>query len=104
MTDRSPALQALYAPNAVRQALARLSIWDNAYTTVLSLDDEDDDDDDSEWEDNMDPVTFARYYANTIPQFAKIVQDHDRAARARLDRRITDWTGGVGLVTESETF
>jgi hypothetical protein len=96
-------LQALYASNAVRQALARLSIRHKAYANVLALDDdEDDDDDDSEWDDNMDPVTFARYYANTIPQCARIVQDHDRAARARLVRKITDWTGGIAA--EPETF
>jgi hypothetical protein len=37
----------------------------------------DDDDEDDDWEDRMDPVTFARYYAASSPHLAKIVQEHD---------------------------
>jgi hypothetical protein len=36
-----------------------------------------DSDDDDEWEDRMDPVAFARYYAAQNPHLAKIVHDHD---------------------------
>jgi hypothetical protein len=88
MTGGSPAWQALFASDAVRQAFAHLSNRDKHPTAFPTLDDDDED----EWADTMDPVTFARYYANTIPQFAKIVQDHDRESR-----EITSWVGGVAL-------
>ena len=99
MTGGSPAWQALFASDAVRQAFAHLSNRDKHSAAFLtSDDDEDDDEDDSnEWADNMDPVTFARYYANTIPQFAKIVQDHNRESHAHLNCKITNWAGGVAL-------
>jgi hypothetical protein len=63
----------------------------------LSDNEDDNEDDSSEWVDNMDPVTFARYYANTIPQFAKIVQDHNRESHVHLNRKITNWAGSVVL-------
>ena len=99
VTDRSPTWRALFASDAVRQAFTHLSNQDIKHFAALPLnDDEDDDEDDSsEWVDNMDPVTFARYYANTIPHCAKIVQDHDRWSRAHLNRKITDWASGVVL-------
>ena len=52
-TNKSLALQALYANNAVKRAFS-----DNL-AIVIGPDDDDDDD----WEDNMDPNIFARYYA-----------------------------------------
>ena len=41
-------------------------------------DDDDYDDDDDEREANMDPITFARYYAAGNPFLAKIVEEHDQ--------------------------
>jgi hypothetical protein len=104
VTGGSPAWQALFASDAFRQAFAHLSNWDKHSAAFLTLDDDEgDEDDSSEWADNTDPVTFARYYANTIPQFAKIVQDHNRESHAHLNRKITNWTGGVALHLGSST-
>jgi hypothetical protein len=99
VTGGSPAWEALFASDAVRQAFAQISNRDKRSAAFLTLnDDEDDDEDDSsEWAGIIDPVTFARYYANTIPQFAKIVQDYSRESHAHLNRKITDWAGGVVL-------
>ncbi|KAF8816063.1 hypothetical protein BYT27DRAFT_7077943 [Phlegmacium glaucopus] len=91
-TGRSPAWQGY----AVRQALLFISNWDKRHDSSIFDGSEDDEDDDEEWEDNMDPVTFARYYANTIPEFAKIVQDHDYKARMCLNSRIMDWARSIG--------
>ena len=99
MAGGSLAWQALFASDAVRQAFVHLSNRDKRSAAFLTLnnDEDDDEDDSSEWADTIDPVTFARYYANTIPQFAKIVQDHNRESHAHLNRKITDWAGGVVL-------
>jgi len=88
--SRSLALQALYANNAVKSALS-----DNLAIIIGSEDDDDDDDDDEDWEDNMDPITFSRYYAAADPLMAKIVQDHDRKVRERLDQGIAAWVKGI---------
>ena len=97
VTGGSPAWQALFASDAVRQAHLFNQDKHSAAFLISSDDEDGDEDDSSEWVDNMDPVTFARYYANTIPQFAKIVQDHNRESHARLNRKITNWAGGVVL-------
>ena len=94
MTDRSPAWRALFASDAVRQAFTHLSNQDIKHFAALPLnDDEDDDEDDSsEWVDNMDPVTFARYYANTIPHCAKIVGPvHTSTARSQTGLAAWFW-------------
>ena len=86
----SLALQALYANNAVKRAFAD---FDQPSMTLDSGsdDDDDDDDDDDNWEDNMDPITFARYYMAGDPLVAKIVQEHDRKLRERLNQGIANW-------------
>ena len=53
------------------------------YCINISTCDDDDGDDDDDWEDNMDPITFCKYYAAANPDMAKIVQDHDRKMRER---------------------
>ena len=53
------ALQALYANDAVKRAFAD---FDRPSVTLDLDSDDDDDDDDDNWEDNMDPITFARYH------------------------------------------
>jgi hypothetical protein len=93
--SRSLALQALYANDAVKRALAisdRLSSLD-------TYPDDNSDDDDEIWEDNMDPVTFCRYYAGNNPLMAKVVQEHDEKMRERLNQGILNWVEGV----QSET-
>jgi hypothetical protein len=86
------ALQALYETETVKRAFASLAYLS---TPVLVLGDDDDDDDDEEWEDNMDPVTFARYFAPQNPYLAKIVQAHDAKMRQRLNEGIVGWMEGV---------
>jgi hypothetical protein len=88
----SLALQALYANNAVKHAFADFG------QPSMTLDLGSDDDDDN-WEENMDPITFARYYAAGNPLLAKIVQEHDQKMRERLDQGIANWVEGV----QSET-
>jgi hypothetical protein len=96
----SSALQALYATDAVKRAFESLF-----YHCQLALipdddDDDDDEDDDDEWEDNMDPVTFARYYADLHPHFARIVQEHDDKMHERLVDGIASWVKGVQYETK----
>jgi len=88
----SLAFRTLYANDAVKQAFANL----NQPSIVLDSGSDDDDDD---WEDRMDPVTFARYYATSNPHLAKIVQEHDEKMRVRLDKEITNWAQDVRSVT-----
>ena len=90
----SLALHALYANEAVKHAFMNQP----SLTLDLGSDDDDDDDDDN-WEDNMDPITFARYYAAGNPHLAKIVQEHDQKMRERRDQQIVDWIGGVQFET-----
>ena len=68
----SLALQALYSTDAAKNAFASLSCR-NQPALMLDSDEDSEDDDDEEWEDRMDPVTFARYYADQNPHLAKIV-------------------------------
>jgi hypothetical protein len=92
----SLALHALYANEAVKHAFM------NQPSLTLDLgsdDDDNDDDDDDNWEDNMDPITFVRYYAAGNPLLAKIVQEHDQKMRERRDQQIVDWIGGVQFET-----
>ena len=91
----SLALQALYSTNAAKNAFASLSCHNQP---ALMLD-SDDNKDDKEWEDRMDPVTFARYYADQNPHFAKIVQDHDVKMCECLNEGIVSWMESV----QSET-
>jgi hypothetical protein len=87
------ALQALYATDAVKQAFASLSHPEQP-ALILDLDD-DSDDDEEDWEDKMDPVAFARYYAAQNLHLAKIVQDHDAKVRERLNEGIAGWVKSV---------
>jgi hypothetical protein len=57
------------------------------------------DDDDDNWEDNMDPITFLRYYAASHPVLAKVVQEHDQKLRERFDQGIASWMEGVQSAT-----
>jgi len=94
-------LQALYASEAVKAAFVRLFRRDEPGTFVLCADDGSDDDE--AWEDNMDPLTFARYYAGpSNPHFVKMVQDHDRETRARFDLEMKAWAAGVVVSEDSE--
>jgi len=52
-------LQALYATDAVKQAF--VSLWYRDQPALMLDSDDDDSDDDSDWEDKIDPITFARY-------------------------------------------
>lgn len=61
LANGSLALQALYENNAVECAFS--------YHRP-DADDDDDEDEDKIWEDNMDPITFARYYAAFDPAMA----------------------------------
>ena len=50
----------------------------------IFLDSDDGSDVNEDREDNMDPLTFARYYvrAGSNPHFVEMVKDHDRETRA----------------------
>jgi len=67
----SLALQAVYANDAVKQAFTGM-----VFIVRSSL--ADPDDNDHIWEDNMDSITFCRYYAAGHLLLAKIVQEHDQ--------------------------
>jgi hypothetical protein len=85
----SLALQALYKNNAVKDAFS------DHQAIIIGADDDSDEDEDEIWEDNMDPITFARYYAAFDPVMARIVRDHDQAMRERLNQGIANWIEGV---------
>jgi hypothetical protein len=87
----SLALQALYANDAVKCAFAD---FDRRLIAVDSYSD-----DDEIWEDNMEPMTFVRYYAAGNPVMERMVQEHDQEMRKRLDQGIMNWVAGV----QSET-
>jgi len=90
-------LQALYASVFVKLAYEELARQpDEAPVLYLySEENNDDDDDDEEWEDTMDPVTFARYYAPHNPYMAQIVERHDRAVQQNLERNTMRWLDGL---------
>jgi hypothetical protein len=89
-------LEALYATDVVREAFMRLFNRDGS--GHICLDSDDGSDDDEDWEDNMDPLTFARYYAGpSNPHFVKMVQDYNRETRARFDRGMKRWAQGVAV-------
>ncbi|KDQ08115.1 hypothetical protein BOTBODRAFT_584544 [Botryobasidium botryosum FD-172 SS1] len=91
----SAELQALYASPFVKRAYEELTRqFDESRTLCLAFD-EDYEDDGEEWEDNMDPVTFARYYASQDPHFAMIVEEHDRWVRENLERDTVGWLDGL---------
>ena len=52
-----------------------------------------------DWEDKMDPVTFARDYAACSPHLARILQEHDEKIHVRLNQEITNWAQDVRSVT-----
>ena len=89
----SLALQALYANVAVKHRLADLTPFSKPCDPDPDDDSDDDEGDDDSWEDTMDPITFARYYAATSLHLARIVQEHDRKMRtlqpthSNVDRR-----------------
>jgi hypothetical protein len=62
-----------------------------------SLPDDNDEDDDSDWEDNMDPITFMRHMAAGNPHsiFIQVLEDHDRLKRARLESEISSWAARI---------
>jgi hypothetical protein len=86
-------LPSTYATNVVKRSIASLS-YRNEPALILDSDDDDD------REDQMDPITFARYYAAQNPHLAKIVQDHDDNLRERLVEGIASWVKGF----QSETL
>lgn len=89
----SAELQALYASVFVKLAYEELT---RPRSEGLVLDsDEDDDDDDEEWEDTMDPATFARYYAPQSPFMAQIVERHDQKVQQNLERDTMRWLDGL---------
>ncbi|KAF5386637.1 hypothetical protein D9615_001520 [Tricholomella constricta] len=88
--NRSLAFQALYSNDAVKCAFAALD-RERHSVKLYSSSDDDSDDDDEVWEDNMDPITFARYYAAADPRLARIVQEHDKKMRDRLNQGIMSW-------------
>ena len=91
---KSTTLEALYATDVVRKAFTRLFSQDKS--GYISLESDDGSDDDEDWEDNMDPLTFARYYAGpSIPHFMEMVQEHDRETRTCFDHDIKSWAEGV---------
>ena len=57
----STGLEALYATEVVKEAFTRL--FNRDVSGFIILDSDDGSDDDGTWEDNMDPLTFSRYYA-----------------------------------------
>jgi len=70
------ALEALYATEVVREAFMCLFNLDES--GCIFLDSDDGSDEDEDWEDNMDLLTFARYYAGpSNPHFVKMVQGQD---------------------------
>jgi len=78
------ALEALYATEVVREAFMCLFNLDES--GCIFLDSDDGSDEDEYWEDNMDPLTFARYYAGpSNPHFVKMVQDHDLKMKNRVE-------------------
>ncbi len=78
----STALEAL--TEVVREAFTRLFNHDESGR--IFLDSGDGSDDDEYWEDNMDPLTFARYYVGpSNPHFVKMVQDHDLEMKDRVE-------------------
>jgi len=91
------ALQTLYANEAVKHPLANLPPFSKPLDPESDYSVSDSDSDDN-WEDNMDPITFARYYADINPHFAKIVQEHDQKMREHLNQRIATWVEGVRSV------
>ena len=94
-------MEALCATEVVREAFTRLFNRDES--NLIFPDSDEGSDDDEDWEDNMDPLTFARYYAGpSIPHFVKMVEDHDRETRARLDHKIKSWAKGVVVSVDSE--
>ena len=97
----SAAVQALYATDAVKKAFAEFLFQKKA----LILDSDDDDDDDSDnpnWEDRMDPVTFARYYAPQSLLWARFVQEHDDKMREHFNEGIFNWLEDIQTASESE--
>ncbi|KIM79134.1 hypothetical protein PILCRDRAFT_569417 [Piloderma croceum F 1598] len=74
----------------IREAFTRL--FNCGESGFIFLGSDDGSDDDEAWEDNMDPLTFAGYYAGpSNPHFVKIVQHHDRETRARFDHEMKSW-------------
>ena len=88
------AFQALYATKVVREACTCLFNPDES--GFIFLDSDDGSDDDEAWEDNMDPLTFARYYAGpSNPHFVKMVEDHDREICGCFDHEMKSWAERV---------
>ncbi|KIM81170.1 hypothetical protein PILCRDRAFT_821608 [Piloderma croceum F 1598] len=74
---------------SLSERLSRAFFNYDAYKSSLIYPDSDDSLDDTDgWEDNMDPLTFARYAGPSSVHFVKMVQDHDRKARARFNHDV----------------
>ncbi|KDQ19489.1 hypothetical protein BOTBODRAFT_440312 [Botryobasidium botryosum FD-172 SS1] len=90
----SAELQALYASDSVKLAYETLARRPEEGVIYIDGDD-DDEDDDEEWEDTMDPVTFARYYAPQNPYMAMIVERHEKKVQQDLERDTKRWLDGL---------
>ena len=88
------ALQSLYANDAAKHPLTHLPPYAKPLDPEPDFDDSDYDSDAS-WEDRMDPITFARYYAATSPALAKYVREYDQIMSERLNQRVAAWVDGV---------
>ena len=91
---RSMELEALYTTELVKEAFMRLINCD--ISGFIFLDSDDGSNDDEAWEDNMDPFTFARYYAGpSNPHFVKMVQDYDHETHTCFKGEMKSWAKGV---------
>ena len=60
---------------------------------LIFLDSDDGLDDSEDWEDNMDPLSFARHYTGlSNPHLVKMVQDHDCETHACFDHPVLQVT------------
>ena len=88
------ALQSLYANNAAKHPLTHLLSYAKSLDPEPDLDDSDFDSDGS-WEDRMDPITFARYYAATSSALAEYVRGYDQIMSECLNQRVATWVEDV---------
>ena len=89
-------LQSLYANDAVKHPLIHLPPCAKPLDPEPDFDDSDSDSDsDGSWEDRMDPITFARYYAATSPALAEYVREYDQTMSECLNQRVAMWIDGV---------
>ena len=63
-------LEALYATEVVKGAFTRL--FNRDVSGFIFLDSDDGSDDDEAWEDNMDPLTYTGYYAESTNRHSEL--------------------------------